>query len=76
MTWKTGSKRIGPKNMSCPENKLSLLRLEHKRKQMTPLSSELTSSINMKFIALSLSFPMHIHVPQSDTRNSNYDMWN
>src|SRR6266487_3345429 len=73
---KTDNSNIVKHNLSPRQRRQfdPLSRAGQQRNYLTHLLSELGSGLNMKFVALDLSFPTHLPAPQSDIRNSSYDL--
>src|SRR6266480_6764219 len=71
---KTDNSNIVKHNLSPrqPRQFDPLSRTGQNRDYMTHVRSELGSGLNMKVVALDLSFPTHLPAPQSDIRNSCY----
>src|SRR6266487_2693203 len=73
---KTDNSNIVKHNLS-PRPRRQFDPLSHtgqNQEYLTHLRSELGSGLNMKVVALDLSFPTHLPAPQSGIRNSCYDM--
>src|SRR6266487_4435576 len=73
---KTDNSNIVKHNLSPRQRRQfnPLSRTGQKQNYFTHLHSELGSGLNMNVVALDLSFPTHLPMPQSDILNSSYDL--